>query len=194
MSKKKKTIIGVIIAIICLITIPITVVFSVKSINKYVEQRKHERLLKETMAEVTYINENSDFCGIELMDSPPKNFERWETNTIWNEKNRVGSYYCWEFNRKYCINEITIESCSGNVLGMYVGENYDKAIELMTERNYVLNSEKEESDNNTRYLYKKAYVKIVFEVTPENDIAEIFVNIWDPYNMEQYACINYYPN
>ena len=55
-SMSKKTIIVVIIAIICLITVPIIVVFSIKHFKEIQEQKKHEKLLQETKQEVIPIN------------------------------------------------------------------------------------------------------------------------------------------
>lgn len=182
MSKKVK----IIISIVCLTVSAITIVLLVKHYNKVQEQKKYEELMKQSIEEINYINKNSDMYGLKLMALPPKNFNGTTSNAIWNGEIMVGTYYCWEFNGKYCINEVSIESWGGNVLGIHVGETYDKAIELMKERGYALYKEREGRGENIRYAYEKDYVTIVFEVTPDNEIVEIFVNIWDPYNTQMW--------
>lgn len=182
MSRKAK----IIIRIICLIILAIAIVLLVKHYNKVQEQREHEKLMQQSIEEISYINKNSDMYGLKLMASPLEDFDAWGPNLLKNGKKTVGSYYCWEFNGKYCINEVAIESWGGNVLGLHVGETYDKAMELMKERGYILKKEYEGRGENTRYVYKKAYVKIVFEVTPDNEIIEIFTKIYDPYNTQMW--------
>lgn len=187
----KKIIIAIIGFLVLGIIVGLLVKYCIDLKEKREQEEEHKRLMEESIQEINYINENSNFIEIELMGQPTENFDRQFYGFYYSEGNYMGGYYCWQFNGKYCINEISIHDEGANLLGITLGDSYDKAIEVMNDREYTF-TEKYEDEHilsdwdgeGTAYKYKKAYVTIIFTVSDDNIIREIFIKIWDPYNTQ----------
>ena len=173
MSRKAK----IIIRIVCLIVLAITIVLLVKHYNKVQEQREHEKLMQQSIEEINYINRNSDMYGLKLLTRSAF----VQGKRIINGQKRVGNYNSQLFNEEMRITHICIESSGGNILGMKVGDQYDKTSTFLESEGYILCDEGEGvPSDRKKYIFEKAYVTVGIQVFPDNVIECIWVAISDP--------------
>ena len=177
--KKKKTIIFICIA--CMVILVIAALLLIKHYNDLKEEKEleaeHQRLMEEAVEEIEYINSNSDLFGFKMLENSAFVQGEW----ILDGGEYVGSYCSSKFEGRTRITQLGIESSGGNILGIHTGDMYEIAENTMKERDYILFDEgKGYPSNTTRYIYKKGYVSIVFDVFPDNTIESLSVGVSDP--------------
>lgn len=178
-----------ILIVILVIILGLLIKHSVEEKQRREAEIEHQRLLEESLEEIQHINENSDFAEIELMGEPLDDYLYYRYyGPFDNGKLIVGGYYCSEFNGKYCITDISLDTRYIDLLGISLEDSYDKAIGVMEERGYTCVRQQEESYKGgygIEYVYKKAYITILLTVSEDNVIEDIYIVILDPYNKEQ---------
>ncbi len=178
-----------ILIVILVIILGLLIKYGIEEKQQRDAEKQHERLMEESLEEISYINKNSNFAKIELMGEPLDDYLYYNYfGAFGNGKLIVGGYYCSEFNGKYCITDISLDTRYIDLLGISLKDSYDKAVDVMEERGYTCVGQQEESYKGgygIGYVYKKAYITILLTVSEDNVIEDIYIAIMDPYNKEQ---------
>ncbi len=172
MLKNKKILVALFFIIIAVLLI--TVCFLLY--KAFDEKKKQDHMLEDTLDTVAVINQESDFLGLSLLDSPPEDFNASLGGEIYSDggdRNLLLYYYCGIFNESYCINQIRLESGTGNLLGISVGDKAEDAQKVFETYDFIKEGEAE-------YTYKRSFICIRLTVSEGGIINYIDISVRNP--------------
>lgn len=139
-----------------------------------------DKQMEASLEAIQRFNEKSNLGKYQLLASPPEGFNASISNVLgkeseYSEGEPYDNYYCEEFNGNVCVTHLTINSGKQTFFGIYVGDDLDKAKEIMQTEGYQLVNEK-----NSSIEYTMNYITFHFESNPDHKITSMYVSIVDP--------------